>query len=92
MTAGPHQHLAITRIRAVEEGLPLVRAASTGISAVIDPYGREIGRIALARQGVLDFRLPRPVAEPTFYGRFGDGIVAIALALFTVAIAVVRGR
>jgi apolipoprotein N-acyltransferase len=92
VTAGPHQHLAITRIRAVEEGLPLVRAASTGISAVIDPYGREIGRIALARQGVLDFRLPRPVAEPTFYGRFGDGIVAIALALFTVAIAVVRRR
>ena len=46
----------------------------------------------LARQGVLDFRLPRPIAEPTFYGRFGDWIVAIALALFTVAIAVVRTR
>ena len=92
VTAGPHQHLAITRVRAVEEGLPLVRAATTGISAVFDPYGREIGRIGLTRQGVLDFHLPRPIAHATPYERFGDWIFATILALFGAGLAVVRLR
>ena len=92
VTAGPHQHLAITRVRAVEEGLPLVRAATTGISAVFDPYGREIGRIGLTRQGVLDFHLPRPIANPTPYGRFGDWIFAAILSLFTIGLGLVRMR
>ncbi len=71
-TAGPHQHLAISRVRAVEEGLPVVRSANTGISAVIDPYGRLLGSLPLDTAGVLDARLPVPVADPTFYGRIGD--------------------
>jgi apolipoprotein N-acyltransferase len=91
-TAGPHQHLAISRLRAVEEGLPLVRAANTGISAAFDPYGREIGRIGLDRQGVLDFRLPKPVENITPYGRFGDAIPLTILALFFAALALLRTR
>ena len=71
-TAGPHQHLAISRVRAVEEGLPVVRAANTGISAVIDPYGRVLGSLPLDTAGVLDSRLPKPVQGLTVYGRFGD--------------------
>ncbi len=91
-TAGPHQHLAISRLRAVEEGLPLVRAANTGISAAFDPYGREIGRIGLNRQGVLDFHLPKPVENIPPYGRFGDTIPLTVLGLILAVLSVLRLR
>ncbi|UCH73681.1 MAG: apolipoprotein N-acyltransferase [Rhodospirillales bacterium] len=71
-TAGPHQHLAITRARAIEEGVPLVRSANTGISAVFDSFGREIVRIGLSEQGVADTGLPRPAKNLTVYAEFGD--------------------
>jgi apolipoprotein N-acyltransferase len=70
-TAGPHQHLTMARMRAVEEGLPLVRATNTGVSAAFDSYGREIGRIPLEQPGVLDIRLPRALS-PTLYAKIGD--------------------
>ena len=63
-TPGPYQHFAQARLRAVEEGLPLVRAANTGISAVIDPYGRVVGQIPLGAEGVLDAALPASIAPP----------------------------
>ncbi len=78
-SAGPHQHLAAARMRAIEEGLPLARAANTGISAMIDPYGRELGRIPLGERGILDASLPKPI-PPTPYGRFGN-IPALLLLL-----------
>jgi apolipoprotein N-acyltransferase len=69
--AGPAQHLLIARARAIEEAIPVARAANTGISAVIDPYGRVIAQLGLGQMGVLDARLPAVVAPP-FYARYGD--------------------
>lgn len=66
ITPGPSQHFALARLRAVEEGLPLVRAANTGISAVIDPYGRIIAEMGLGEKGVLDSDLPKPIKPPVF--------------------------
>jgi hypothetical protein len=70
VSAGPHQHLASARLRAVEEGLPMVRAAQTGISAVFDSRGRVVARLGLAETSVLLAPLPRPGA-PTVFGRLG---------------------
>jgi apolipoprotein N-acyltransferase len=72
VTSGPYQHLASARLRAVEEGLPLVRAANTGISAIVDPYGRIQARLPLGAEGVIDAPLPRPATAPTPYSRIGD--------------------
>ena len=70
VSAGPFQHLAAARLRAVEEGLPLARAAQTGISAVFDARGREAGRLGLERQGVLVSPLPA-AGEATLMSRTG---------------------
>lgn len=69
-SAGPFQHLASARLRAVEEGLPMVRAAQTGISAIFDANGREVARIDLGHAGTTAAWLPGDLA-PTWYGRHG---------------------
>jgi len=83
-SSGPYQHLQQARVRAIREGLPLVRAANTGVSAVIDPVGRIVRALGLGAEGVLDSGLPQPLAA-TLYARFGDGpaglMVLAALAL-----------
>lgn len=84
MSAGPFQHLAISRIRAIEEGLPMARAANTGISAVIDPVGRTVARLGLGDKGQLDSILPAPL-PPTLYARFGDSIFFALLLVFAAA-------
>ena len=81
---GPRQHFAMARTRAVEEGLPLVRAANTGVSAVIDVYGRVLSRLELGRMGVLDAPLPTGLPDATPYGRWGD--LALLILLFVTAI------
>ncbi len=79
ISTGPYQHLQQARLRAVEQGLPVVRAANTGISAVIDPLGRIVARLGLGAEGVLDSSLPSAIA-PTIYARTGDIPAAIMLA------------
>ncbi len=83
-STGPRQHLAAARLRAVEEGLPLMRAANTGISAGFDAFGRELGRLDMDTRGTLALPLPGRLG-PTLYGRFGlfvPGVLALlALAL-----------
>ncbi|WP_375262050.1 apolipoprotein N-acyltransferase [Palleronia sp.] len=69
--AGPQQHLAITRMRAIEQGLPLVRVANTGISAVITATGQITAELGLGEAGYLDAALP-PALAPTPYARIGD--------------------
>jgi len=86
---GPHQHFHESRVRAIEEGLPLVRAANTGISAVIDPVGRIVKELPLGTEGVLDTPLPRPV-EPTVYVRTGDSLAGLMVA--GAAVIVIRRR
>ena len=72
-TTGPRQHLHQARIRAVEEGVPIIRAANNGVSAAFDGYGRPLGRIDLDVRGVIDVPLPAALQPPP-YARFGDSI------------------
>ncbi len=84
ISAGPWQHLAAARLRAVEEGLPLARAAQTGISAVFDARGREVARTGLGEAGVLLAPLPAPLA-PTPFARLGlmiTGILSVGVFTF----------
>jgi apolipoprotein N-acyltransferase len=80
-STGPYQHLAAARLRAVEEGLPLVRAANTGISAVIDPWGRVLEALPLGRRGVIQRRLPAALDQPPPFARFGNWGFAFAVFL-----------
>lgn len=89
---GPYQHYAMARMRAVEQGLPLVRAANTGISAVIGPYGRAVRTLPLNERGIIDQALPKPL-KPTLYARHGEMPVAVLLAMvWLVGVWLVRVR
>jgi apolipoprotein N-acyltransferase len=87
ISTGPYQHFQQARVLAIAEGLPLVRAANTGISAVVDPVGRIVGSLPLGSEGVLDAPLPRAI-EPTPYVRFGD----VPLILFMVVSLIIVAR
>lgn len=88
--AGPEQHLAQARLRAIEQGLPLVRAANTGISAMIDTRGRILGALSLNTEGALDLALPAP-GPATIYSRLGDWPAGLLL-LFLSGVAFFAGR
>ncbi|WP_407491985.1 apolipoprotein N-acyltransferase [Pseudooceanicola sp. MF1-13] len=88
--SGPYQHLAQARLRAIEQGLPMIRAANTGISALIDPAGRLSGAMPLGTAGVRDLPLP-PANLPTPYARIGDLPIA-ALVLLCLGVLVFGNR
>jgi apolipoprotein N-acyltransferase len=91
-TTGPRQHFHQTRVRAVEEGLPIVRSANNGVSAVIDGYGRILSELRLNARGVIDSSVPAALAAPP-YARFGDWtFVAMVLALAATATFLARNR
>ena len=89
--SGPYQHLAQARMRAIEQGLPLVRSANTGISAMIDAQGRVKAQIGLGEAGFVDVPLPQP-KRSTPYVRWGDSIYLGLLALLAVGMAAARRR
>jgi apolipoprotein N-acyltransferase len=84
-TVGPPQHLAQARLRAIEEGLPVVRATPTGISAIIDADGRIVESLPLGHAGRIDARIPAAKA-PTLFARYGN-ILPIGCALLLIAFA-----
>jgi len=90
-TAGPHQHFASARLRALEQGVPVVRVAGSGISGIIDAYGRVRAYLPLGERAFLDGDLPRPAARPPLYARLGDA-PALALALLALVSGLILGR
>lgn len=90
-TTGPHQHFHAGRVRAVEEGVPVIRAANNGISAVIDPLGRVGDRLDLDVRGVIDAALPKALPPPP-YARFGDLMFVLIAAAGALAAAAMARR
>ena len=91
LTAGPHQHFAMMRARAIEEGLPLVNVANDGVSGVIDPYGRVLHELGLGAVGIVDSDLPQAIA-PTLYTRTGDLLFFTMLTIIGAVPVAVRLR
>ncbi|HZD90636.1 MAG TPA: apolipoprotein N-acyltransferase [Pseudolabrys sp.] len=85
ISTGPHQHFQQARMLAIAEGLPLVRAANTGISGVIDPVGRIIKSLPLGAEGVVDSGLPQ-VIQPTVYAMFGNDALIVLLVVSLMAV------
>ena len=88
-SAGPSQHLDMARLRAIETGLPIARAANTGISAMIDPYGRVTGKLNLYERGAITSGLPRAIKSPP-YARFGEALFLLLLSMTGLAAIMLR--
>lgn len=87
-SSGPYQHMQISRIRAVENGLPLIRSANNGISAIVDPLGRVLDKLELNEVNIIDSYLPLKLKKPTIYAKYGHlpiiGLLVIVLMLHLV--------
>lgn len=85
MLSGPWQHMALSRLRAIEFGLPVARAANTGVSVMIDAKGQIVAELGMDQQGVIDAPLP-PALPKTFYAEWGDLPAILAILLLAVVI------
>ncbi len=81
ISSGPYQHLVASELRAVEEGISVIRSANTGISAIIKPNGDIVGLIGLGVKGISDVKLPKVLSVKTLYGTLGNWILLILVAL-----------
>jgi apolipoprotein N-acyltransferase len=90
ISTGPYQHFASARLRAVEEGLPVIRVANTGVSGAIDAYGRVRAQTALGEPAVIDVELPQALPALTPYARWGDAVVGVLLAVLSLAAVALR--
>ena len=88
---GPHQHFAQARLRTIEEGLPMVRSANAGISAVIDPFGRILKALPLGQENALTSPLPQPL-PPTLFAKTGFAPAMLLIVLGLVASLWIRHR
>ncbi|MEM7299643.1 MAG: apolipoprotein N-acyltransferase [Pseudomonadota bacterium] len=91
LSPGPHQHLHQAQVRAVEQGLPVVRAANTGISAIIDPYGRITRALGLGQSGVIDGRLPVAL-EGTVFANIRNSVFLAVLGLILLLMIAIRAK
>jgi apolipoprotein N-acyltransferase len=87
-SSGPYQHFQMARMRAVEQGIPLVRVANTGISAMVDSYGRVRSFLPLGKQGILDVGLQKPQPHGTTYNAYGNKI--LLSLIFIAALLILR--
>ena len=81
-SGGPYQHLAAAQMRAIEEGINIVRSANSGVSAVISGYGEIYAKLDLNERGVLDAEVPLNTAHETLFGKYGNLIMWLILGIF----------
>ncbi|WP_404933640.1 apolipoprotein N-acyltransferase [Nitratireductor sp. L15S-10] len=92
LSAGPYQHFLSARARSIESGLPMIRAANSGISAVVDGYGRIQQMLPLAVEGVFDTSLPSPIPQRTPYSKLGDMPTLIVVGILIAVGMTFRGK
>ena len=91
-SSGPFQHLEMARFRAIENGLPMVRVANTGISAILDTQGRMLKKLPLNTTGALESKLPKKELDLTAYSLYGNNIITFLLLSILVAFLTQRSR
>jgi apolipoprotein N-acyltransferase len=88
LSTGPYQHFELSRLRAIEEGLPLVRVANTGISGLVDGTGRVLKVFPLNIKGNIDFKLVKNISNETLFLRHGNKIPLFLLTVFPFLVAI----
>lgn len=92
LSSGPEQHLVAAQMRAVEEGISVVRSANSGISAIISPYGQITARIGLNKTGVADGVVYADQARQTLFGRFGNRLLLLLCGFFLLCAVLINRR